>query len=116
MFEALEGLFVRNAWAMAPTPDGGGGGASGLLGFLPLVIIFVIFYFLLIRPQQKRQKEHQQMIANVKKGDKVVTNGGIYGLVEQVGDKTVTLKVAENVKVKFGKAYIAAIRSSSEEE
>lgn len=116
MFEALESLFVTDAWAMAPSPDGGGGGASGLLGFLPLVIIFVIFYFLLIRPQQKRQKEHQQMIANVKKGDKVVTNGGIYGLVEQVGDKTVTLKIAENVKVKFGKAYIAAIRSSSEEE
>jgi len=115
MFEALGSLFVTDAWAMAPTPEGGGG-ASGLLGFLPLVIIFVIFYFLLIRPQQKRQKEHQQMIANVKKGDKVVTNGGIYGLVEQVGDKTVTLKVAENVKVKFGKAYIAAIRSSSEEE
>jgi preprotein translocase subunit YajC len=56
------------------------------------------------------------MLESVKKGDKVVTNGGIYGLVEQVGEKTLTLKIAENVKVKFGKSYIAAVRSTADED
>jgi preprotein translocase subunit YajC len=115
MFEAISEFFVSTAWAMAPSPEGGGPGGA-LAGFLPLIIIFVIFYFLLIRPQQKKQKDHQQMLTAIKKGDKVVTSGGIYGFVEQVGAKTVTLKVAENVKVKFGKAYIAAVRSTADEE
>lgn len=114
MIDAISNFFVSNAWAMAPSQEGGG--AAGLAGFLPIIIIFVIFYFLLIRPQQKRQKEHQAMLAAIKKGDKVITNGGIYGLVEQVGEKTVTLKIAENTKVKFGKGYIAAVRSTADEE
>ena len=87
-----------------------------LTSLLPLVLIFVIFYFLLIRPQQKRAKEHRQMLDSIKKGDKVVTSGGIYGVVESVGTNTVTLKIAENVKVKFGKGNIAAIRPPSEED
>lgn len=115
MFEAIKSLFVFEAWAMAPPPGGEGGGGSALMGFLPLIIIFVIFYFLLIRPQQKKAKEHKDMLASIKKGDKVVTSGGIYGLVEDVGQNTVTLKIAENVRVKFGKAYIAALRSPSDE-
>jgi preprotein translocase subunit YajC len=101
---------------MAP-PQGGGSGPGGAIGgFLPLIIIFVIFYFLLIRPQQKKSKDHKEMLSAIKKGDKVVTNGGIYGLVEQVGEKTVTLKIADNTKVKFGKAYIATVRSTSDED
>ena len=107
------------ALAMGPTPDAGGqpaGGASALMQFLPLVIIFVIFYFLLIRPQQKRQKEHQSLLDALKKGDKVITSGGIYGLVEAVTEHTVTLKIAENVKVKFGKGNIATVRSAADEE
>jgi preprotein translocase subunit YajC len=114
MLEAIRSFLAPEAWAMAPSPEGGG--AAGLMGLLPLVLIFVIFYFLLIRPQQRKQKEHQAMLASVKKGDKVVTSGGIYGLVEQVGNKTITLKIADNVKVKIGKAYVAAVRSTSEEE
>jgi len=116
MLETISSFFVSNAWAMAPAPDGQGGAGGAIAGFLPLIIIFVIFYFLLIRPQQKKQKEHKDMLQAIKKGDKVVTSGGIYGLVEQVGTNTVTLKIAENVKVKFGKAYIAAIRSTADEE
>ncbi len=109
-------MFVAdNAWAMAP-PQEGQGGAGSLMSFLPLILIFVIFYFLLLRPQQKKQKEHQEMISNLQKGDKVITNGGIYGLVEQVGEKTVTLKIAENTKVKFSRQYIAAVRSTADEE
>lgn len=107
-------MLVALAWAEGAAPQGGGGNI--LTSVLPLVLIFVIFYFLLIRPQQKRAKEHKQMLEAVKKGDKVITSGGIYGVVESVERNTVTLKIAENVKVKFGKAYIAAVRTKEEEE
>jgi preprotein translocase subunit YajC len=113
MFEAISEFLLPSAWAMAP---GGEGGASPIAGFLPLIIIFVIFYFLLIRPQQKKQKDHQAMLGSLKKGDKVVTTGGIYGLIEQVGEKTITLKISENVKVKFGKGYVASVRSTADED
>lgn len=106
-------MFVSIAWAEEAAQSGSAGG--GLMGFLPLVLIFVIFYFLLIRPQQKRSKEHRAMIEAIKKGDKVITSGGIYGLVESVGQNTVLLKIAENVKVKFGKGNIAAVRTSDED-
>ena len=111
-------MFIDIAYAMGPAPQAGqaGGASSMLTSLLPLVLIFVIFYFLLIRPQQKRAKEHRQMLDNIKKGDKVITSGGIYGVVESVGTNTLTLKIAENVKVKFGKGNIAAIRPPSEED
>jgi preprotein translocase subunit YajC len=107
------------AYAMGPAPQGGAGqgGAGGLLGSLvPLILIFVIFYFLLIRPQQKRAKEHKNMIENLKKGDKIITSGGLYGIIESVGTNTVTVKVGENVKIKLGKSYVAALRASSDED
>ncbi len=106
------------AWAMGPQPQGGqpDGLAALISALLPFVLIFLIFYFLLIRPQQKRAKEHQRMLESLKRGDKVITAGGIYGVVESVGTNTVVLKIAENVKVKFGKAYIAAKRPDSEED
>jgi preprotein translocase subunit YajC len=117
MLEAIKSLFITEAFAMAPPAGGGGGGGGDIFAsMLPLIIIFAIFYFLLIRPQQKKQKDHKAMLEAVKKGDKVVTTGGIYGLVEQVGPKTLTLKIADGVKVKFGKAYVAALRSTSDEE
>lgn len=116
MLEQIMSSFVSTAWAMGPAPEGGQGPGGALTGLLPLILIFVIFYFLLIRPQQKKAKEHRKMLEAIKKGDKVVTSGGVYGLVESVGQNTVTLKIAENVKVKFGKAYIAAIRTTAEED
>jgi preprotein translocase subunit YajC len=110
---------VDIAYAMGP-PGGQGGagqGAGGLFGSLvPLILIFVIFYFLLIRPQQKKAKEHKAMIENLKKGDKVITSGGVFGVIEAIGTNTITVKIAENVKVKFGKAYIAALRASADED
>ena len=111
--------FIDMAYAMAPGQPGGSGqgGAAGLLtSIVPLVLIFVIFYFLLIRPQQKKAKDHKNMIDNLKKGDKIITSGGIYGVIEAVGANTVTIKVGENTKVKLGKAYVAAIRASSDED
>lgn len=109
---------ITEAYAMGPAPQGGeAGGVQGLIGsLLPLILIFVVFYFLLIRPQQKKAKEHRQMLENLKKGDKVITGGGIYGVVESVGNNTVVLKIAENVKVKFGKGYISAVRPATEED
>lgn len=107
-------MFDKLAWAMGPAPEGGQGGGFGPI--IMMAAIFAIFYFLLIRPQQKKTKEHRRMLDSIKKGDKVVTTGGIYGLVEAVGPNTVVLKVAESVKVKFGKGYIAAVRAESEEE
>ncbi len=111
---------VTDANAMGFAPQAGGAGAGGVTGMLtsllPLVLIFVVFYFLLIRPQQKKAKDHQRMLDNIKKGDKVTTAGGIYGVVESVGPNTLVLKIAENVKVKFGKGYIATVRSASDED
>ena len=78
---------------------------SGTAGFivqlLPLLFIFVIFYFLLIRPQQRRMKEHQAMITAVKKGDQVVTAGGVFGKVTKVGDGEVEVEIAQGVKVRI---------------
>jgi preprotein translocase subunit YajC len=110
-------MFFDIAYAMAPSPGGGADQGIGFLGsILPLILIFVIFYFLLIRPQQKRAKEHRKMVENLKKGDKVITSGGVYGLIEAVGTNTVTVKIAENVKVKFSKGNIAVVRAPSEED
>lgn len=111
-------MFSDIAWAMAGTGQGTEAQGSGALiqSLLPLVLIFVVFYFLLIRPQQKRAKEHKQMIENLKKGDKVITSGGLYGVIESVGTRTITLKIAENVKVKCGKEHVAVVRTDSEEE
>ena len=76
---------------------------------MPLVFIIVIFYFLMIRPQQKRQKEHLALVNAVKTGDQVVTNAGIHGIVANVKDKTVVIKVADNVKIEFDRAAITSV-------
>jgi preprotein translocase subunit YajC len=94
------------AYAMA---GGGGaaGGSSGIMALVPLVAMFVIFYFLLIRPQQKRAKEHRDTLAALKKGDLVVTSGGLYGKIVSLTDSVVTLEVADNVRVKVARSYVA---------
>ncbi|GAB6183763.1 preprotein translocase subunit YajC [Thermodesulfovibrio hydrogeniphilus] len=110
---------ISDAYAMGPAPQGGQQGdpiMSLIASLLPLILIVVVFYFLLIRPQQKRAKEHRQMLENLKRGDKVITIGGIYGVVESVNPNTVVLKIAENVKVKFSKQSIAALRPPTDED
>ncbi|MBI3756004.1 MAG: preprotein translocase subunit YajC [Deltaproteobacteria bacterium] len=78
------------------------------LSFAPLVILFVIFYFLLIRPQQKKAKEHREMVAELEKVNMVVTSGGIHGTITGVAEDTVTVEIAENVRVKVGKEYVVS--------
>ncbi|MFZ0391385.1 MAG: preprotein translocase subunit YajC [Calditrichia bacterium] len=99
---------VENLYAMA---GGSGGQGGGLLGFLPFLIIIVIMYLLILRPQAKKQKEHQKMLQAVKKGDEVVTSGGIYGKVVGLKneDKILVVKVDDNVKLDVDRASISRI-------
>lgn len=92
--------------AYAADPAAGAGGPQGIMGFLPLILIFVVFYFLLIRPQQKKAKDHQAFIANLKKGDEVLTSGGIQGKITGLTDRVATLEIADNVRVKVARPYI----------
>ena len=78
-----------------------------LAGILPLLLIFVVFYFLLIRPQQRKVKQHKEMLSNLKRGDKIVTSGGIIGTINKVADnRELTLEVAENVEIKIASGII----------
>jgi preprotein translocase subunit YajC len=88
---------------------GGGEGAAGFSGFIPIILMFVIFYFLLIRPQQKRQKEHRQMVSNLKKGDRVITSGGLHGRITGLDDTTLTVEIADKVRVKVARANVSAL-------
>lgn len=92
-------------------------GTMGLLGtIVPFLLIILIFYFFMIRPQNKKQKETQKMLDALKKGDKVVTIGGIHGVVSSVKDKTVIVKVDDNCKVEFTRSAIASCESDKPEE
>jgi len=85
--------------------------ASPLIQFLPLVLIFIIFYFLLIRPQKQKEKEHQKMLTGIDKNDDVVTLSGIHGTVVNVKDKTLILRIDENVKMEIEKSSVAYIKN-----
>ncbi|HWP46480.1 MAG TPA: preprotein translocase subunit YajC [Candidatus Limnocylindrales bacterium] len=102
---------IAKLLAGAPAP--GGSPIEGLLSFTPLIIMFVIFYFLLIRPQQKRQKEIRDMLANLKKGDKVITTGGLYGTIVGLNDSYVQLRIADQVKVKVSRNAIAGFQNEA---
>lgn len=94
------------AYAMG-SQGAAGQGANQWMSFLPLILLFVVFYFLLIRPQQKRAKQQKLFIENLKKGDEVVTSGGLYGKITGITDNTVTIEIAEKVRVKVVKSAVA---------
>jgi len=102
------------AYAMS---QGGGaaasGNASGIASFLPLILMFVIFYFLLIRPHQKKAKEHRQMVADLKKGDRIITSGGLYGRITGLDDATLTVEIADKVRVKVARGNVSALAQAS---
>ena len=90
----------------------GAGGGEGGGGFQPLILMgamFAIFYFLLIRPQQKKNKEHRQMLSNLRKGDRVVTSGGIHGRITGMDESTLTVEIAEKVRVKVSRGNVAGL-------
>ena len=95
------------AYAAAPAAGAGNGfGAGGIASFIPLVLIFVVFYFLLIRPQQKQAKQHQAFLNDLKKGQKVVTKGGLHGVISALTDTVITLEIAKDVTVKVSRDAI----------
>ncbi len=92
-----------------------GGGLGGIEPLIPLVLIFVVFYFLLIRPQQKKAKAHREMIAGLRRGDRVVTSGGIVGQVQRVmGDTELSVEIAEGVRVRVMRSMIAELVAKPE--
>jgi preprotein translocase subunit YajC len=105
-------MFASPAFAQAAGAQPAGGAASFFMQVAPLLLIFVIFYFLLIRPQQKKMKEHRALIDAVKKGDTVVTGGGLIGKATRVEDHEVEIEIAPNVKVKVVKATLSDVRSA----
>ena len=96
-------------------PSGGAnGGGSLLVNLLPIVAIFIIFYFILIRPQQKKQKEHRNMVSELKRGDKIVTNGGLYGKVVDVKEHVIVMKISDDIKVELVKTAVATVLEKKE--
>lgn len=104
-------MFVTPAFAQAA---GGAGGADLITSLLPIAFIFVIFYFLLIRPQQKRAKEHTAMVGAVRRGDVVVTAGGLVGKCVKVNEDEIEVEIAKDVKVRVVKGTLADVRSKTE--
>jgi preprotein translocase subunit YajC len=97
----------------------GGGAQQGAGGFgalVPLILMFVIFYFLLIRPQQKKTKEHKQLIQDLKKGDRIITGGGIHGRVTGVDETTLTVEIADKVRVKVNRSNVAGLLQPTAKE
>jgi preprotein translocase subunit YajC len=88
---------------------------QSVVQFLPLILLFVVFYFILIRPQQKNQKKRNAMLASVKKGDKVITIGGLHGTITDLDDDTVTLRVSDTTRVVFERSAISSVRQAAEE-
>ena len=98
---------VNWGYAAAQAAGGAEGGGTMISFVLPMVFMVVIFYFLLIRPQQKKAKEHKALLDNLKKGDRIITNGGIIGTIVNIDDQIVSLEVADKVRIELGRPYIA---------
>lgn len=100
-------------WITPAFAQGAGapGGADMIVSMLPIVAIVAIFYFLLIRPQSKRAKEHKAMLEAVRRGDKIVSNGGLMGTVTKVDDDVLTVEIAKDIKVQVVRGMIAEVRS-----
>lgn len=106
-------IFIAQA-APAASPAAGATGSGGIGSLLvPMALIFVMMYYLMIRPQAKRQKEQQRLVGSLKTGDRVVTSSGIHGLISNVKDTTVIVKVADNVKLEMDKASVTTVVKSA---
>ena len=99
------------SWLTMALMSDGEGQSGGLMGLLPLLAIFALFYFILIAPMRKKQKNLQRMIGDLKNGDKIITNGGIYGTVVGVAEKSLQLRVADQVKIEISKSAVAGMQA-----
>ncbi len=104
-------MFVTPAYAQAA---GGAGAGAAFAQFIPLILIFAIMYFLMIRPQQKRLKAHRAMVEAVKKGDQVITQGGIMGKVTSVGEDQLEVEIAQGVRVRVIRSTLAQVVNKTE--
>jgi preprotein translocase subunit YajC len=105
-------MFITPAWAQAASPFGGD---NMLVSLLPFILIFVIMYFLILRPQQKRTKQHQEMVKNVRRGDTVITNGGLIGkVIKVIDDDQIEIEVSEDVRVRQMRSMVADVRAKGE--
>ena len=109
-------MFISTAFAQGSLFGGGAGGDGGMLmSLLPFVLIFVIMYFLILRPQQKRVKMHAEMVKNVRRGDTVVTNGGLIGKVTKViDDDQIEIEIADDVRIRHMRQMISDVRAKGE--
>jgi preprotein translocase subunit YajC len=107
----LSGLFLLLASpaVFADAPAAAAPASPGLAGFMPIVLIMVLFYFLLIRPQQKQAKEQQKMVDALKKGDRVLTQGGLYGVVSALKGKVLEVKISDEVKVLIARSAVTQV-------
>ena len=103
-------MILAQAQTRSPAPGPAGGIGSF---FVPLIFIFIIMYFVMIRPQKKRQEQQQKLVGSLKSGDRVVTNAGIHGLIANVKENTVLLKVADNVKIEIDKSAVSNVLKES---
>lgn len=107
-------MFISPAYAQAA---GGAPGGFDIMTIVPLILIFVVFYFLLIRPQQKKVKEHRDMVTNLRRGDKIVTSGGIIGTITKVvSEGELQLEIADGVRVRVARNMVANIYARGEED
>ncbi|MCP4572591.1 MAG: preprotein translocase subunit YajC [bacterium] len=101
--------------AMAAPPAEGGGSASVLIQFAPIILIFLVFWFMIIRPQKKQQDKRKTMLAALKRGDRIVTNGGLFATVKDVKGDRIVATIAEGVKVEISKTAIGGVLDENEE-
>ncbi len=110
------GFLVSNAWAQAGDGAAAAPPLNPIVSFAPFILIFIVFYFLLIKPQQKKAKERQALVEALKKGDKVITSGGLLGTVTNLGPKIITILIAENVRVKVLRANIESLKDDDSDK
>jgi len=103
------------AYALGTGGTGGGGQGSSFTAFIPLILMFAIFYFLLIRPQQKKAKAHKETLSTIKKGDQIVSSGGLHGVITGLADDIVTMEIAPKVRVKISRGSVAGVLKRTQE-
>jgi preprotein translocase subunit YajC len=100
-------LFPSLAHAMGAAPGGDAAGGNPITAFLPLILMFAIFYFLLIRPQQKKAKQHREYLAGLKRGDYILTGGGIYGRIMEVHGDKITIEIAKDLNIEINRNFVS---------